>query len=413
MRGCAPGILLSVHGRTGSTDPAAARDGTTLPPRRSELTATVVISGSRWAPLDGIRAVAILLVVAYHTGLPLLAGGGLGVTVFFVLSGYLITMLLLRASTMDRRQLWLFYARRLLRLYPALVLLVLVCVAYAFLVLEGPNRDYLLWQSLWSVTYMQDFVLASRERIDDYGYLGHTWSLAVEEQFYLVWPLLLMAMSRAGLSDRRRLHIVLALTATAAGWRTYLSAAGLPNRVGLGFDGNAEALLVGCSLAFILPMTARDGRAAKIVRSSMVIGIAAFPLLVLAPRSLPYDSGRLVAALITAVVIADLVLAPHSRLARAAGWWPLAQVGVVSYSLYLVHPVALHMLEDAVGLETTGERVLWAVPAAAIIAAATWASYRYVELPFLRLKDRLGSSRTPVADPGAPPVPGTIGPRQS
>ncbi len=356
--------------------------------------------------LDGVRAIAILAVVAFHAGAPRFANGAAGVIVFFVLSGYLITTLLIQAP-IDGRGLGLFYLRRFLRLFPALAVLLIVLTAFAFLALAAEERDRVLAEVVASGLYVQDFVLGSREHIEDWGYLGHTWSLAVEEQFYLVWPLVLMALAALRTSRRTMLIATVALTVVAVSWRCYLSWAGLANRVGAGLDGNAESLLVGCSLALVLagarPERLRD------VSADVVSAVAFLVLLVVFTGvvDLPLDTTRLLTALLTAVLIAGVVLRPGCRSTRALGWSPLAYVGLLSYGLYLWHPVVFRFFEDNVDLTTMAQKAAWAPVMLAVTAVFTVASYHLVEKPFNRLKDRLPGGRrlrSPTA-PAAPELP--------
>lgn len=126
--------------------------------------------------------------MGFHAGLAGLENGAAGVIAFFVLSGFLITRLLV-AAPIDGSRLGVFHVKRGLRIYPALAVVLLGCVAYAVIGLDGQPRAFLLAQSRDSALYIQDLVLGSRTKIDDWVYLGHICSLAVEEQFYLFWPL--------------------------------------------------------------------------------------------------------------------------------------------------------------------------------------------------------------------------------
>jgi peptidoglycan/LPS O-acetylase OafA/YrhL len=349
--------------------------------------------GRRVRPLDGIRAIAILGVIAFHVGVPGLGNGAAGVIVFFVLSGYLITTLLIAAPS-NRRGLGLFYLRRVLRLVPALVVLLLSCAAYAFLVLSGQQRSALLHEIVSSGTYLQDFALSSRPVITDWGYLGHTWSLAVEEQFYILWPLVLLVLQALRTSRRTALVTTLTLTVAAISWRSYLSMAGLHHHVGEGLDGNAESLLVGCSLALLLagcrPPSARIART-----WSLLAALALLLLLVVYTGTvdLPFDMARLLAGLLTAVVITGVILEPENRTARFLAWAPLTYIGLLSYGLYLWHPVVFRVFEDHVHVSTLREKAMWAPAMLGVTALITIGSYYLVEKPFNGLKDRLPGGR--------------------
>lgn len=200
--------------------------------------------------LDGLRGVAILLVVIYHaadwwTGpgverwlLPY--GGPYGVLLFFVLSGFLITNVLLREIEANGEVgLFRFYARRARRLFPALGL-ILVALPLLFAVLGEPIDEFFRLVFVPTATYTASFVRASGGHL---GPMSHTWSLAVEEHFYLLWPAVL------GILGNRRLRGAALLLAAFFGWRTFLNVSGGFNRSYWSTDGSAFALLAGCVLA--------------------------------------------------------------------------------------------------------------------------------------------------------------------
>jgi peptidoglycan/LPS O-acetylase OafA/YrhL len=205
--------------------------------------------------LDGVRGVSILLVLLSHTSIPgLEAAGGIGVDIFFVLSGFLITTILVREY--DGRgsvSLTEFYKRRSLRLFPALLLMCLLFVAYSAVFSSDISKrlrevmEGLLYVTNWSTAF-------------DLGhshYLGHTWSLGIEEQFYLLWPVVLV-----GVLQLRRGHVIafwvaLMLAVAAATWRTGLAIDGARTwRLYSGFDTRCDAVLIGCALTFIAPRLA-------------------------------------------------------------------------------------------------------------------------------------------------------------
>lgn len=146
--------------------------------------------------LDGLRALAVLLVIASHVSIPVLGAGWLGVDVFFVLSGYLITSILVGEFEMTETiRLGQFYIRRVLRLYPALLLLLAVGFLFYGQLGEGGTRIGYFHTAFFSGAYLEDFVVGFTGNA--HGNLGHTWSLAIEEQFYLLWaPILLLLLKR-------------------------------------------------------------------------------------------------------------------------------------------------------------------------------------------------------------------------
>lgn len=332
--------------------------------------------------LDGIRALAILAVFFSHSYLKATYGGWIGVEVFFVLSGYLITTVLMNEwRKRDGIALGRFYARRALRLYPALlVLLILGVVAYAHLgyqqSLAGYGRSVLA-----AGLYFQDFIWA----IDNSarGGFGHTWSLAVEEQFYIVWPLLLIL----GLRHRRFLLpatigvALLSLLVVAVAFRsgsapTYY----LPT-------SQAPLLLAGAALAIARENGALNPRIAGSKLAAIGIGGLAITGLVSSAvsRDRLITLQLLACAVFAVVLILGLDLDGESRVSRFLGWRPLAALGLISYSFYLYYLVSFE-LEDAYlhwGL------IPRAVVCLAFTLAAAAASYLLVERYFLGVKARL------------------------
>lgn len=345
--------------------------------------------------LDGVRGIAILAVVAFHAGVPGVSNGAGGVIVFFVLSGYLITTLLL-SRPITRGSLGVFYLKRLLRLYPALFVVLIACAAIAVFLHDGQERRDLFAEIARSALYIQDFALASKTHIDDWGYLGHTWSLAVEEQFYLVWPLILVGVTALPISRRGRFATIGVLLVAASLWRTHLSAAGLQHRVGVGIDGNAESLLVGCALAYAL-MAYRPNPGPlveRLLRIGPLVALGALLVIFTGKVSLPFDHTRLAISLLTASVIVAIALQPDGPTARLLAWRPLAFVGLVSYGLYLWHLIVFRVFKQHVHIVTLGEKMLWAPAMLAATVLLTIASYYLVEKPFNELKDRLPVANT-------------------
>ncbi|MBD8869386.1 acyltransferase family protein [Nocardioides donggukensis] len=360
--------------------------------------------------LDGLRALAIGLVVGLHAGVPGMRGGSLGVTVFFVLSGFLITGILLRPGALGARGIGRFYVRRWLRLFPALAVVVGFAVGYALLALDGEDRRFLLQQSLTSITYTTNLLMGRGATTEDYGLLGHTWSLGVEEQFYLVWPLLLLVLLRCTRSASVRAGVVLVLATGFLGWRMYLSSQGLAAHVGMNIDAQADSLLVGSALALVWPaVRERAGR-----RPRLVAGLAVGSLVLLLAETavpglhhvLPLDANYTLVALASAALIVWLLVpgpGPVStRLHRAFTWRPVVWIGLVSYSLYLWHRVVFEIVREQAGVDTFAEQLLWGPAALAVSLAAAALSFHLVERPFLGLRSRFGGDGDPA--PGTPPL---------
>ena len=340
--------------------------------------------------LDGLRALAVSGVFLYHAGVSWMPGGFLGVDLFFALSGYLITSLLLREFAADGTiALRAFWARRARRLFPA----VAVVIAFALLATLTIARDDLSRtraDAISAIVYLTNWheVIANHSYFNQFGrpsLLQNLWSLAVEEQFYLVWPPLLLL----GL---RRLHprSVWSLTAVLALVSVLLMAVlynpnGDPSRVYYGTDTRAFTLLIGALLAFALPGIRRALAARRIgpAQSDFVGLIALVGVLILFVSIHDYQpwlyrGGFLVMALIGAVLIGSVVM-PGSRLGHALGWEPLRWLGVRSYGIYLWHWPIMQLTRPGVDVSLPGP-VLVLLQATGTVAVAAL-SYRYVETP--------------------------------
>jgi peptidoglycan/LPS O-acetylase OafA/YrhL len=317
--------------------------------------------------LDGVRALAVLAVVVYHFGggaPSWLPGGFLGVDVFFVLSGYLITSLLLTEyARTGRIALGAFWARRAQRLLPALALVLLAVCAWVWW--ASPVNDYPRRRGdvFWSLAYLANWHLAGsgEDYFAQYGTaspLRHMWSLAVEEQFYVVWPPLLIGLLALGMRRwgparwRLRPRRVVAAVAVAGIAASAVAMAaryepGSPNRAYYGTDGRVQEIFVGVLLAAVLPVVARHLPRRRLVAAG-VAGTAGLAVLlvafvVMSDAAAPYYfGGALVVSLATAGLLAALELRPGGALARAFSWAPAAALGRISYGVYLWHwPVAV------------------------------------------------------------------------
>lgn len=351
---------------------------------------------SRYIPaLDGLRAFAVLAVIAYHLGMQWAPGGLLGVTVFFVLSGYLITSLLLiewdNTDTINLPQFWL---RRVRRLMPAIVL-VIVCTAALCTLLDHSLLTKLredMWAALLWVTNWW-YIFQDASYFDALGApspLTHFWSLAIEEQFYLVWPVVLLVAHKMGAKRTTMRNATLAVALLSALEMALLyNPLDDPSRVYYGTDTRAFSLLIGAWLAFVWPshlLGAQKGvHLTKQVRTvldgvGIVALVALLGLIVFVDGFSPflYRGGILLASILTAIVIAVMVH-PASLLGRIAGAKPLVWVGLRSYGIYLWHfPLFLLMNPR----NFTGETPWWMylVQVAVVFACAAF-SYRFVENP--------------------------------
>jgi peptidoglycan/LPS O-acetylase OafA/YrhL/lysophospholipase L1-like esterase len=328
--------------------------------------------------LDGVRGVAVLAVLLFHGGVSWLPGGFLGVDAFFVLSGYLITSLLLAGVPLGR-----FWSRRVRRLLPALALLVVVVLCLGP-VLNAAPRD-----ALGALTYLSNW----RSYATGGGYFAsfaepsafqHTWSLAVEAQFYVVWPLLVVCVCRRARGPVLAAAGVGALVSAAAMAASFRPG-GDPARAYYGTDTRIQALLVGAALAVVLARAAVP----RAIGWSGVLG-AALTLWVWHTASGTsgdlYGGGFLLAAVATAAVIASVVLLPSGPLARALSVRPLRALGIVSYGVYLWHWPVFLLLTGA----RTGLAGFWLLLLRlAVTAACTAVSWYAVEIPARTWSPRL------------------------
>ncbi|WNC88887.1 acyltransferase [Paraburkholderia sp. FT54] len=301
---------------------------------------------TRIAGLDGLRALSVIAVFLAHTGLAGVVGGGyVGVDVFFVLSGYLITSLLvaerLRTGRID---LPAFYWRRARRLYPALLLMLAGVTLYCQIFPSPLRAGFEVWPAFF---YVMNWVRAFG--IYDAHLTGHTWTLAIEEQFYLVWPLILLGMLKFW--PRRVLLAVALLAVAVIGWRSFLMSHHLPAaRIYCGFDTHSDGLLMGALLA-VMPRqrTAWAGKLWPVAAAYLCFGMLSETGLEFSMRALGYPLTPLAAALIIAKVVTD----QHSTLARLLNIAPLAGLGRVSYGFYLWHYVVVQSMLYG-GHETMG-----------------------------------------------------------
>lgn len=344
--------------------------------------------------LDGLRALAVAAVLAYHAGLPFARGGFLGVDAFFVLSGYLITSLLLAEWRANGTvNLAAFWARRARRLLPALFLVLAAIAGYAVVSAESAQLDKLRSDSLSALGYFTNWRLAfsGESYFDQFSLpspLRHTWSLAIEEQWYVVWPLLLTALLwwRRG-SPRVLLAVAVALAAGSALLMAWLyDPQADPSRVYYGSDTRAQSLLVGAILAMLL---ARHGpvyapAARWLLQITAVASVAYIGWLWIAtPDDSPflYRGGFLLSAVAVAVVITAVVQPQPGLLRRLLSAEPLRRLGLISYGVYLWHwPIFLALTPDRTGLG--GASLIAAEIAITLVVAGS--SYYLVEMPVRR-----------------------------
>ena len=341
--------------------------------------------------LDGLRALAVMGVLLYHADLGWTPGGFLGVEVFFVISGYLITSLLLaewnRRGSISFKAFWLRRARRLL---PALFLVIGTTLAFAVVFLPHEVAG-LRGDALAAVGYVTNWYLVFSHKsyfevVGRPSMLRHLWSLAIEEQFYLLWPLLFAAGIKL-LRRRRMLLAVIAGAVASAVLMAVLYQPDLdPSRVYYGTDTRATGLLIGVALAFVWApgrLQNRTTRANALLLDVIGLGALAalFSFYVRLDEFQPflYQGGFVSVALITSVLIAVAVHPRARLLPRLLGQRVLCWIGQRSYGIYLWHWPVFMVTRPQLDVAITG------LPLLALRLAVTGVlaelSYRYVETP--------------------------------
>jgi peptidoglycan/LPS O-acetylase OafA/YrhL len=354
-------------------------------------------SNQRYMPgLDGLRALAVSAVIAYHLGLGWASGGLLGVGVFFTLSGYLITDLLLAQKEQGRLRLADFWRARARRLLPALFLMLLVIsiwVSIADRSQMGAIRGQVFaavlyisnwWQSFQHISYFARFGPPSP--------LNHLWSLSIEEQFYVLWPWLLL-LGVHFVRERRR---PIPVRPRLAAWTLLLALGSAlemailfrptfdPSRIYYGTDTRAFGLLLGAALAMVWPsrsLTRPVGpRAGSVLDALGVLGLLTIGVLVW--RTTEYSAfmyrGGMVLLSVATVMVLAAVTHPATRLGRVLGWGPLRWVGVRSYGLYLWHAPIIVLTTPDANRAVQPLRAVLQVAASIAVAALSW---RFVEEP--------------------------------
>ena len=375
--------------------------------------------------LDGVRAFAVLSVFAYHLDAGWAQGGFLGVDAFFVLSGFLITSLLVGEFARHGGISFAgFWARRARRLLPALLLVLLAVAAYAVLAAPAEQLDRLRGDGLATLFYGANwrFIASGQSYFDLFSEaspLRHMWSLAIEEQFYLVWPLITFACLRLA----RGRHWLLGLVCGAGAGASIATMAALydpvdPSRAYYGTDGRAHLLLIGAGLALVLARWSPRGAARSGVNALGLAGaLACVAFWGLVPDSAAwmYRGGYAVFGLCVAAVITSAIQPGRFALRSFLSLAPLVWIGRISYGLYLWHwPVIVVASPARTGLDGPSLTIL----RVGLTFAFATASFYLVEQPIRRgaLKGRWALAVSPsafvatgvvvvVATAGAAPLP--------
>ncbi len=385
---------MGITTRTVDSRDAAASGNSTVTDERPSATGSTPSLG--YLPgLDGIRAIAVLAVLVFHSALPWLPGGFLGVDVFFVLSGFLITTLLLQeVERTGRIHFRTFYLRRARRLLPALFLVFIASAVLA--VIFAPDAAARLREDIVASTfYVGNWwnILSDQSYFQAVGrppMLQHLWSLGLEEQFYLIWPAVLVFVFRKAGRDRvRKVALIGALASTV--WMLILSfVMGMPtdndpSRLYFGSDTHAMTILAGAALATVwrprsLPRQLAPGPKITLTAiGTLALAVMFWCFATLDESSaLLYRGGFLLFAAVSVIVIA-IATHPAVAMSKVLGIKPLVYLGKRSYGLYLWHWPIFLVLRPGVDIGWTGLPAFGLQFGITMIAAEL--SYRYVEMP--------------------------------
>ena len=349
---------------------------------------------ARYAAIDGYRGFFVVLVLLYHVGVTQLAGGWIGINHFFVFSGFLIARMLIKEYSRTHSISPIrFYRRRIRRIVPAMVVLVLAVLAHTWLFEAAPDRKEFGGDSFATLGFFLNWRLVGRDDayFELFGHpspLRHAWTLSVEEQFYLVAPLLLLLVCRLTRSRIKRAAAAFALATVSAVWTAHLGYHGVTDQARLyyGTDTRAQALLVGVAIGFLLGVDERGQEPRPLARATThVLAWVGFltslsAVFILTPTSgWVYNNGGMLLFAVAAALMGFAAIDQRELLInRLFAWPPLVYLGRISYGLYLYHwPIHLW-----VPLDSLPTPVAAAVQLLLTLAVASL-SFRYLELPIM------------------------------
>ncbi len=333
--------------------------------------------------LNGLRALAVLTVIAHHNGLLLFGlSASHGVMLFFVLSGFLITWLLLKEyDRYDTVSFFNFYIRRSLRIFPAFYLYwgIVVCATVV------SHKHTVAWgHAVSALFYYNNYYYAFSEHT--IGYLQHAWSLAVEEQFYLIWPGLFLLLVRSRTSAIWLLTSLLPLLWV---YRIILVTLEVPDRyLYRAFETRADQLFVGCLLAFILHEGLFIGLWKRLCHWGSLLAVVACLEVSLALSYLvtfPYKT--IVGFALEPLLMAILLVQTIALRPAVLNWSPVQYLGRISYGMYLYHELGSSVAHRILGEESG--RYLLTLTAYGLTVLFASLSYHFIETKFLALKRQL------------------------
>lgn len=361
----------------------------------------MAVDASKWryiSELDGLRGIAILMVIAIHAHLPFAGGGFLGVDLFFVLSGYLITTLLLKEqqATGDIN-FKSFYWRRCIRLFPVLFAFLVLYLALGLIF--ASNKFNILRN--WLIVFFYGTSWTRALFGGPSSWVGHTWSLSIEEQFYLLWPVILYKARRV--NPKKMIAALVATCIIVVFYRYSLLVYGVKtDRIFFGFDTRMDALIIGCTMAYLLNrrFAFMDSAPWNIVLKACALSGVVFMAYEFA---FPSDKsnwfwsyGLSLVTISSAFIILFILSNPDSIFTRLLRNKGVVYTGKISYGLYLWHYPIFSFLQEYTRLTLTAQVIIGVTLSYAVSSL----SFYLLERPLLKYKDLLGRK---VAS--APPAP--------